>query len=223
MTTCALVATSDFNADEFLARCGRGHTAAQVETAAAAVRNAGFSLGLQMMTGLPDDTDEGAMYTAQRLSALSPDTVRLYPTLVMEGTPLAQAYRDGIYRPQTLEQAVALCSRLLAYFEDVCGIPVIRLGLHAEESMQSHCVAGPMHPAFRELCESRIFLQKAQKILAKCDTMKVELFVHPACVSRMVGQRRENLRILQKQGYAVKVIADSAVAYGEIKRREVTL
>lgn len=203
--------------DAVLKSCQRGHTAKQVEEAARLIREAGLSLGLQMMTGLPGDTDEGALCTARKLAALQPDEVRIYPTLVIEGSPLAQEYKVGTYQPQTLEQAVELCVRLLTFFEEEQGIPVIRLGLHAEEDMVKHCIAGPIHPAFRELCESRIFRKKAEKILKNSKKTEILLAVNPACVSRMVGHRRENLIAFMNTGYTVKVVADSKIAYGEIK------
>ncbi len=208
--------------DAVLRACRRGHTAKQVTEAAGLVREAGLSLGLQMMTGLPGDTDEGALHTARALAALRPDEVRVYPTLVIEGSPLADEYRAGTYVPQTLDKAVALCVRLLTFFEEERGIPVIRLGLHAEEDMMRHCIAGPWHPAFRELCESRIFRQKAEIILKQANKTECVLAVNPACVSRMVGHRRENLTAFMKNGYTVKVVADSSIAHGEIRWREVT-
>lgn len=207
--------------DAVLERCRRGHTAEQVCEAARLIRKAGLSLGLQMMTGLPGDTDEGALKTAHALAALEPNEVRIYPTLVIDGSPLAEAYKCGEYRPQTLEQAVTLCTQLLTFFEQERGIPVIRLGLHAEDEMMRHCIAGPLHPAFRELCESRIFRKKAEKILKNSQKQEAILAVHPACVSRMVGHRRENLIAFTEMGYTVRVVADSDVSYGEIKRREV--
>lgn len=203
--------------DAVLKSCRRGHTARQVTEAAALIREAGLSLGLQMMTGLPGDTDEGALRTARALAPLKPDEVRVYPTLVIDGSPLAEEYRAGTYTPQTLEQAVALCVKLLTFFEEEQGIPVIRLGLHAEDDMMRHCLAGPWHPAFRELCESRIFREKAENILENCHQTEVVLAVNPACVSRMVGHRRENLIAFAKNGYTVKVVADSRLAVGEIK------
>lgn len=207
--------------DTVLTRCRRGHTARQVEQAAGLIRSAGLSLGLQMMTGLPGDTDEGALRTARKLAALKPNEVRVYPTVVIEGSPLADEYRDGSYQPQTLSEAVELCARLLLFFEEEQGIPIIRLGLHAEDELRQHCLAGPWHPAFRELCESRIFREKAQKIFQECDETAVVLAVNPACVSRMVGHQRENLIAFMKDGYRVKVVADSEIAYGDIKWRGV--
>ncbi len=207
--------------DTVLRRCRRGHTVADVERAAALIRKAGLSLGLQMMTGLPSDTDEGALHTAQRLADLSPAEVRIYPTLVVEGTPLAEEYRAGTYQPQTVEQAVRLCARLLTFFEEERHIPVIRLGLHAEESLFEHCLAGPAHPAFRELCESRLFREKIAALLTKENATALTVRVYPSCVSRAVGHRRENLRWFCDHGYTVTIQADEAVVYGEIKRGEV--
>lgn len=208
--------------DAVLNTCRRGHTAKQVVEAAGLIREAGLSLGLQMMTGLPGDTDEGALRTAQALAALKPDEVRVYPTLVIEGSPLADEYRAGTYIPQTLDEAVELCVRLLTFFEEEQGIPVIRLGLHAEEDMMRHCLAGPWHPAFRELCESRLYRNKAEVMLKQAKGRESVLAVNPACVSRMVGHRRENMTAFEEKGYKVKVVADSKVAYGEIRWREVT-
>ena len=95
----------------------RGHTAADVERAAGLVRDAGFELGLQMMTGLYGSDEARDFMTAERLAACAPDTVRVYPTVVMEGTGLAALWRAGTYRPQTLGEAVSLGARLLEFFE----------------------------------------------------------------------------------------------------------
>jgi histone acetyltransferase (RNA polymerase elongator complex component) len=173
-----------------------------------------------MMTGLPGDTDDGALETARRLASLEPDEVRVYPTLVMADTPLEKSYRRGEYVPQSLDDAVALCAKLLSFFEEERGIPVIRLGLHAEEEMTRHCVAGPFHPAFRELCEGRLLFQKARRLL-EGGGRNVRLHVHPSCVSRMVGHRRENTENFIREGYSVKVVADAAVPYGDVQVEEV--
>lgn len=61
---------------------GRGHTPGDVEKAAQMIKAAGFSLGLQMMTGLYGADEQDDLYTARALAALEPDTMRIYPTLV---------------------------------------------------------------------------------------------------------------------------------------------
>ena len=142
--------------DAVLVQNGRGHTAADVERAAGLIRARGLSLGLQMMTGLPGSTPDTDRETAARLAALRPDTMRIYPTVALRGTPLDGMVRSGAYIPPTLEETVALCAELLLFFEEERDIPVIRLGLHASPDLEQNRVAGPWHPAFRELCEGRI-------------------------------------------------------------------
>lgn len=70
--------------DRVLLQNGRGHTAREVESAARRIREMGFELGLQMMTGLPGDTPAGAENTLCQLLSLEPDTMRIYPTIVLE-------------------------------------------------------------------------------------------------------------------------------------------
>ena len=202
--------------DAVLARCHRGHTAAHVEAAAMLIKKAGVSLGLQMMTGLPESSDAIDEQTARALAALQPDEVRIYPTLVIDGTPLAEEYRQGKYTPQTLEQAVNLCARLLRFFEEEQHIPVIRMGLHAEQDMAEHCLAGPFHPAFRELCEGRLYREKAWQLLTQHGQPQAVLRVHPTGVSKMVGHKKENIRYFEKAGYTVTITADEQVLPREI-------
>ncbi len=203
--------------DKVLQKNRRGHTALQVEKAARLIKEYGFTLGLQMMTGLPGDDDDGAWETAHRLAALQPDFVRIYPTLVMEHTPLAVWYTNGEYQPQTVEEAVAVCARLLSFFEEERGIPVIRLGLHDDVQLREYCLAGPWHPAFRERCESRIWLWKMREALQPHKENAVRIAVHPTRVSQVVGQKRENIQALQVEGYAVTVTADDRLTEKDMR------
>ena len=181
----------------------RGHTAQDVEQAAALIRAYGFELGLQMMTGLPGDTDEKAMETARALLALQPDTMRIYPTIVLENTQLCDWYRAGIYTPQTLDAAVALCARLILMVEQA-GVRLIRVGLHASEEL-AHCVAGPYHPAFMELCRSRIFLEAVTAELRARGLRKAVIEVNPKRLSVALGQKRGNVEALRAMGYTVEI------------------
>ena len=192
----------------------RGHTAEDTRTAAKLIKQRGFGLGLQMMTGLYGDTNDTTVHTAQQITALSPDTVRIYPVLVLRGTGLEHLYRTGEYAPLTLNDAVERCAQLLKLFGEK-GIAVIRLGLHDSPELKANLVAGPYHPAFRELCESRLMLNVAltelkSKGIAKGD---IRLLVSPRCVSRMIGQKRGNLAALAGLGYNAKVVARDETAY----------
>ena len=204
--------------DGVLALNGRGHTAEQTVRASEFIRSHGFVLGLQMMTGLPGDTENGAQRTAEQIAGLCPSCVRIYPTIVLNGTQLGVWFRNGIYRPQTLEEAVEQCAGLLDFFEDR-GIPVIRLGLHASPELQNDRLAGPWHPAFRELCESRRMLRAVLKELAagSISPGDVCIAVSPLSVSIATGQRKENLIKLSQMGYRVKIMPDDSVPRGKYR------
>ncbi len=205
--------------DTVLARNGRGHTAADVERAAELVKEAGFSLGLQMMTGLPGSTPDSDLKTARRLASLRPDTMRIYPTVVLRGTPLEQMVHAGVYLPSSLDEAADLCAELLLFFEEEQGIPVIRLGLHASPDLERNRVAGPWHPAFRQLCEGRIYRDRTVSLLQerRVPPGSVRVFVHPRFLSAMIGQRKSNLRWFQERGYTLYADGDPALSRYQIK------
>lgn len=186
--------------DNVLKMNNRGHTAADVRYSSRLIKKHGFSLGLQMMTGLYTDSDECALRTATEIIALKPDTVRIYPTIVLKDTDLEALYADGIYQPQTLEEAVSLATRLLIMFEKA-DIKVIRVGLHSIEN--EAYIAGPWHPAFSELCNSEIFLSKARKLLK--EKGRYTIYVNKSNVSKMIGQKRCNIEKLKQAGYDCSV------------------
>lgn len=197
----------------------RGHTAEQVRIASAMIKRFDIELGLQMMTGLYGDDDDGARYTARELAALEPKTVRIYPTVVLRGTRLAELCESGEYEPQGVEGAAALCAELLQFFEDK-GISVIRLGLHAAEDVERDYIAGAYHPAMRELCESKIFLSRAQELLARYPEGDYILSVNPSDISKMTGQRRANVNELAQMGYRVKIKGCPEAAKGSVEVKE---
>lgn len=203
--------------DDVLMMNKRGHTAADVERAGILIKNYGFSLGLQMMTGMYGSNVDKDRETARRLADLSPDTVRIYPTVVMRGTELYSLYKSGEYIPQTIEQAVPLCAGLLRFFEEK-GIAVIRLGLHDSESLRTSMAAGAFHPALRELCESRIMLEKTLALLEKKDIHSgtVEFGVAPCSVSRFTGQKRCNINALRERGINAVIRQDPALGKYDI-------
>lgn len=179
--------------ERVLALSGRGHTAADVEDAARAVKGAGFRLILQMMTGLPGADDESDVESARRIAALGPDGVRVYPTVIVRDTALCDLWRAGRYKEHTVEDAVRVCARILPVFERA-GIPVIRLGLNPTEDLSGgDAVGGAYHPALGELVKSRIMRDRAEKILsgAKRGEQAV-LRVNPRLISQLVGQHGAN-------------------------------
>lgn len=189
--------------DAVLLQNRRGHTAQDVRDAAGRLHARGFALGLQMMTGLPSSTPARDAETMRDLLALSPATMRIYPTVVLENTMLCRWYEAGDYVPQTLEAAVSLCAALLQMAE-AAGVRVIRVGLHASEALERR-VAGPYHPAFRELCESRIFLESLTQALGQSGYRKAVVEVAERYLSAALGQRRTNIESLAQAGFQVQI------------------
>jgi histone acetyltransferase (RNA polymerase elongator complex component) len=83
------------------------------------------------------------------LVEIKPEYVRLYPLLVIKDTELETMYRQGLYKPLTVEEAVDICSLFYKTCEST-GIKVIKIGLHSDIS-PNDIVAGPYHPNIGEL------------------------------------------------------------------------
>ena len=198
--------------DEVLKANLRGHTAQDVENASRLIKSYGFELGLQMMTGLYLDTDEKAVETAKRIIALQPSTVRIYPTVVLKGTMLARLYEDEVFKPQTVDDAANLCTRLVPMFEDA-GIKVIRLGLHASDDIKKNAVAGAYHESFGEIVKSRYMLNR----ILKYKPGDYEIMVNPRSVSQLKGQQKRNIYFLMEEGYNIKVTVTDKVAQNDLK------
>lgn len=206
--------------DDVLIANQRGHTSQDVMDAAKLIKEYDFELGLQMMTGLYKDTNEKAIETAEKIISLSPDTVRIYPTVVLKNTHLEQLMQSGDYQPQELEEAVKLCSKLIPMFDSE-NISVIRVGLHAEDSMQSEVVGGAFHPAMRELCMSEIFINKLvpklNEKLEKTGKKSYNIRVNAKNLSVAIGQQRKNVKTLEDLGFEVKFIPCEKVKQGEFE------
>ena len=118
--------------------------------------------------------------------------------------------KQGVYQPQTLEEAVALVAPV-----DRClkkeDIRVIRVGLHDSESLKENRLSGPYHPAFKELCESRIMLDQAIILLKNKEPGAYTLRVSPRCRSKMTGNKKSNLLALKEMGYDITIVEDKSV------------
>lgn len=196
--------------DRVLKLNGRGHSSQHVRDASNMIKAFGFYLGLQMMVGMygADDPKKDAFYTAEEFIKLSPATVRIYPTLVVENTVLAELWKTERYKPLELETAVDISAELIKMFRKA-DINVIRVGLHSEESLQEQTLAGPFHPAFGELCESRIM---RDQILSEAGERK-DLLVrcNPRYLSKLIGQKKSNISFFRNKGIDLKVVQDPSV------------
>ena len=211
--------------DYILKRSNRGHTFEDVKKASKMIRWNGFKLGHQMMVGLPESTRIDEINTAKALIKLKPKMIRIYPVLVVKNTKLEKEYHQGKYQPLPLVQAVEVCKELVRMFADK-NIEIIRVGLQNTEeiadpeSKQSEVVAGPYHPAFRQLVESALWydaiVAKIKKLNVK--VKEVEVTVNPMDANNVIGHKKENVTKL-KNTYDVDLILkqDENIKQGKSK------
>ncbi len=203
--------------NQVLAMAKRGHTALDTEKAAAMLKERNYEVGMQMMVALPGDDETKSLITAQKIASLSPDFVRIYPTVVLASSRLAVWYRNGEYTPWSLSRCVALVKNLYLFFKSK-KIPVIRMGLQASEhlSKETTILAGPYHPAFGHMVHSKIFLDMATSLMeaekGSCD--KITIKVHPRSISKMRGLKNKNVESLKRkfQIKSLKIIPDLSLA-----------
>jgi histone acetyltransferase (RNA polymerase elongator complex component) len=196
--------------DKVLEANERGHSAEDVENAAKLIKQWGFELGLQMMIGLYRSTREDELLTMHKIAELQPDTARIYPTVILKGTRLAELLESGEYVTFSFEEAVEMAASGLVMFEG-SGIRVIKCGLHASEFVEKDMVGGFYHPAFRELCEGMIYRYNMEFQLKQTDSRDVIFAVNDTCISKAGGHKKANIDYFSQQGINVKIIGDKSI------------
>ena len=179
----------------------RGHDIESVIKSAHLIKDSGINLGLQMMVGLPSDTEEKCIETAKKFIELDPFCVRIYPTLVVKDTGLETLLNKGEYKPFTLEQCIQIVKKLLVLFY-VNNINVIRVGLQATEDIQlgKGIVDGPYHPAFRELVEGEMIKDYLYYLVIQNKTVSnVEMKTNNKNISKIVGNKKSNKLLFKNE------------------------
>ena len=211
--------------DYILKKAGRGHDFKDVIKASKLIRWYGFVLGHQMMVGLPESTKLDDINTAKALVKLKPKIVRIYPVLVIKNTKLEKAYNNGEYKALTVVQAVETCKELVKIFTKK-NVEVIRIGLQLTETIsdiskeESEVVAGPFHPAFRQLVESGLWydviVEKIKKLNVK--VKEVLITVNPNDINNVIGHKKENIANLKEiYDLDLKIKSDENIKQGKSK------
>lgn len=208
--------------DRVLDETRRGNTARQSCEAIREAKRMGMEVGAQVMVGLPGDSGDASMETADLLCRLRPHFVRIYPLLVFRKTELADRMQRGQYRPLGLDEAVSISSRMLERFEGA-SIPVIRIGLQNEEGMDEpngSILAGPYHPSFGFLARSQLFYKKVLRVLPRSlsPDASVCVRIHPRDRPLFSGYRRHNLQRIQSLlgTGRIRVVEDRTSPRGEV-------
>ncbi len=188
--------------DTVLQKSLRGHNSEDIRRSVALLKQSAIKVGLQLMPGLPGETSGSLLRGIAEVIALQPDFVRLYPTVVVKDSGLEKLYQSHRYRPLSINKAVALTARCYQKLTGA-GIDVVRMGLQPSVSLAESFVAGPYHPAFGELVQSRLWLKKIRAGLALLDPQqKVVIHVSPKDLSAVVGMKKQNIKRLEELGYS---------------------
>lgn len=193
--------------DRVLTASGRGHDVIDNIRSVQACKAAGFQVGVQLMPGLPGGAVDEATLSLQQALELKPSFLRIYPTVVIEGTQLAQLWRAGDFTPWSIEQALEICTDMLLLCREHA-LPIIRLGLQHDPQLARNFLAGPYHPAFGQLVRSRLW-RRALKRAARHGN---RFAVNPSDLSDALGHRCENRQWLKQTDPDIMITADQSVA-----------
>ena len=210
---------------DVLQASSRGHSQEDIYRACSLIKDYGLELGIQLMIGLPEDTRERCIYSAQEAVRMNPSIARLYPTVVINDTELERMYRRGEYNPLTTEEAVSITKDMYRIL-DRAGINIIRVGLKSTDlvnengQIQGHTY----HPAFRQLVEGEIAREDLEDQLVRLDADgcipengKVTFACAPVSFSNMTGNRAVNKKYFAEKYPALKIrfTTDSSIDTGK--------
>jgi histone acetyltransferase (RNA polymerase elongator complex component) len=194
----------------------RGYDPEAIASAAANVRKAGLGLGIQLLPGLPGHTHSAWLRDVRQTLDLRPDFVRIYPCLVLDQTPLANMYRQGLFQPWTLQQTITALARASLRLS-AAKIPVIRMGLHPEPSLIKSLIAGPWHPALGSLVRSRTLLSRIKMACLQLPPGPKQVICPRSLQGDLWGHKRIHRLPLHKVG-----ITPDRVVYTNARRLEIT-
>ena len=188
--------------NEVLKYCKRGHTYNDIVEASQIILSEDITLGLQMMIGLPFDSDEKDLQTAKDIVNLGAKETRIYPCIVVKDTELEMMYRNGDYEALSINEAVCRSSKLYSYFIEN-QVKVLRIGLHQSDELDAGgYVAGPYHKNFAEMVFSHIWKEKFENLkISESENLKKDIIINvPASqINHAIGWNGENKKLLLEQ------------------------
>lgn len=202
--------------EEVLRKAGRGHSVNDVFNASRLIKEYKFVLGHQIMPGLPGDTFEKDIHTTKESIGMKPDICRIYPSLVIKDTPMEDMYLRKEYVPYSLEEAVHI-SKIMYDMYRKSNVNVIRIGLQPTESINEgkDIIAGPFHPAFRELVEGSLISDMILENMR--DKENAVAYINPKDISKLYANKKIYFDRLKKNHKSLIVKQSDDVKRGCIK------
>ena len=141
----------------------RGHNLYDVIESFQIAKDAGYKIVSHMMPGLPTMTPEEDISDFKKLfndPCFKPDMLKIYPTLVLEGTPLYQSYKDEkytVYSDQDMIKVLTEVKKIIPRW--------IRIMRMQREISSDQIIAGPKIGNLRQIVQRDL---KEQNLTCKC-------------------------------------------------------
>ncbi len=186
--------------DKILRILNRQHTVDDLHRAYYMLHNEGFNVALQVMVGLPHETMEDIKETVKHIIRLTPYYIRIYPLVVLKGTPLHRMYEGDRFISVSFEEAIR--RTLFIYLNALQhNIKVTKMGLTENEIIKDSIVAGPYHPSFGYMVKSQaMYLAIKTKIETSSIKGSVCISLNNKDIPHLIGHKRSNIKNFDDQG-----------------------
>ncbi len=195
--------------DEVLEISKRGHTSKDVKEASRLITSFGIKLGHQVMIGLPGSTLEKEVYSIKECLKLNPSQLRIYPVYVIEDSELYAMYKDSVYKPLSVEEAV---KRTKAIVKECIKteVSIIRLGLQSTDEItaSNSNIFGPVVDNFAEYVMADIIRDKINNLIQSWGKLNelvikvpkkfVSVCVGPKKINKIYFEQKHNLKYIVK-------------------------
>lgn len=175
--------------NDVLELANRPHNLEEVWKAIDLLEKYNIDYGVHLMTGLPGSSYFKDINSSIIATFLKVKSVRIHPTVVLKNSTLEKMYKNGEYKPETLEESISKVARMTEIIES-SGKNVIRLGICLYGKEKENVVAGPYHDSFGDLVRTKI----AEDIIKAFP----ELIVPIKYKSNFIGFKKKNMKLLKE-------------------------
>lgn len=144
----------------------RGHTFQDVIESFQVSKDAGYKIVAHMMPGLPTMTPEEDICDFKRLfsdSYLRPDMLKIYPTLILENTPLFKSYKEGKFTPYSQDDMIKVLMEMKK------SIPRwVRIMRMQREISSDQIIAGPNLGNLRQVVQQNLRMENKSCRCIRC-------------------------------------------------------
>lgn len=152
--------------DKIYKKINRGHSVNDVIEATKRLKNAGFKVGYHIMPGLPESNPKKDLILFKKIFSdenFKPDQVKLYPTQVLPGSMLADWYKEGKYKPYSIEELIDVLTKMKLLVPHYCRIMRVM-----REIPPNYLIAGTKRIDLRKVLDDELKKQNKKCQCIRC-------------------------------------------------------